>query len=59
MTKPEDVVRWCGKDIRTMTRDELEIALRHAAVLYQELLDSNLERSRFTADMMRLAARRA
>lgn len=56
--RPEDLVYWMGKDVTTMTRDELEVALRQSCVLYNNLLESNLERGRFTADLMRFAARR-
>ena len=55
---PEDLLYWCGKDVRTMTRDELEAALRQAAVLYDAALKDALSRGRFAADMMRLAASR-
>lgn len=55
--KPEDLLYWCGKDVKTMTRDELEAALRHAATLYDNLLRENRERGRFATEMMRLAAR--
>lgn len=56
--RPEDLKTWCGKDITTMTRDELEAALRQAGVMYQNQLQFNLHRGEFTTDLMRWAARR-
>lgn len=56
--RPEDLLYWRGKDVKTMSRDELEAALREACVLYSNLLDEQSRRGKFTAEMMRLAARR-
>lgn len=58
MKKPEELLTWCGRDIATMTRDELEQALRQCAALYQNKLEENMERGKFTADLMRMVASR-
>lgn len=55
--KPEDLLYWCGKDVTTMSRDELESALRHSCVLYHNLLEDRRRQGKFTADLMRIAAR--
>ena len=58
MRTPDEVMTWRGKDITTMTRDELEVALRESATLYNNALEDRRERSKFTYELMKLAARR-
>ena len=54
---PEDLLYWMGKDVTTMTRDELESALRISCSLYHNLLEDQQRRGHFIADLMRLAVR--
>ncbi len=52
------LLTWCGKDVMTMTREELEKALRHSCRLLENEREYQRERSKFTVDLMRLVAHR-
>ncbi|MFA7279591.1 MAG: hypothetical protein WC100_05810 [Sterolibacterium sp.] len=52
----ENLVYWMGKDIRQMSRDELEEALRVAASINRNLMEENTKRARLYGEMMRLGS---
>lgn len=49
MKASSELVTWAGKEVSKMTRDELELALRICASLYQNLIEEQLKASRTAA----------
>lgn len=43
----QDITCWKGKDITTMSREELIVALRDAARLYLKLIESNIKQRQY------------